>query len=367
MRKRLIAFVILLVLLLFLLPSLKNLPTFFDKDEERIYTVLTLYDSEEGEKLGFLFFYWYPKTYMLLFDINKDTIVMENGRVTPIMSGSKREIKQRIEEIYGYTIDYIATPSQKQRDNIIDIIGGEAVFNLYSPTFAKGELFLDRVNYRTYLKSIEDDLRRSDAEKSFWYNLLENHRKQMIIFKDRSGTLKDIYKNLAINSTFVNFSRLLEPLLKKESEIFFYSLRNNLERLPIEKKVHLTPYQKGRYDHDRIKDILLTFKSDEPKFSRFPITLQVRNTTDIGRLAARTAGVLRIKRIDVLEYRNSPVKTKESVLLDYSLSPVKREYMKKATHIQRVYPAFDYQKSFDFSLYIAPDYYAIDLFEEKKR
>ena len=112
---------------------------------------------------------------------------------------------------------------------------------------------------------------------------------------------------------------------------------------------------------------MLTFKSDEPKFSRFPITLQVRNTTDIGRLAARTAGVLRIKRIDVLEYRNSPVKTRRSVLLDYSLSPVKREYMKKATHIQRVYPAFDYQKSFDFSLYIAPDYYAIDLFEEKKR
>lgn len=367
MRKRLIAFIILLSLLLALSPFIKNSLTFFDEEEERIYTLLTILNVEEEEKLGFLLFYWYPKSYMLLFDISQQTIVMENGRVTPVMSGSKQKIKERIEEIYGYSIDYIATPSQKQRDNIIDIIGGEAIFNLHSPSFSKGELFLDRVNYRAYLESIEDDLRRSDAEKSFWYSLLENHRKQMMLFQDQDSTLKSIYDNLSLDSSWAYFRHLVKPLLKKETEIFFYSLRNNLEKFPIEKKVHLTPYQNGEYDHERIKEILLQFKNDEPKFSRFPITLQVRNTTDIGRLAARTAGVLRIKRIDVLEYRNSPVKTDKSVLLDYSLSPVKREYMKKATHIERVYPAFDYQKSFDFSLYIAEDYYAIDLFEEKKR
>ena len=353
-------------------------------DSTQPYNTFLLFgpiDAPVEERRGSLLFVWKDKPYFLLFSLRKETFIKENNEQISLFLGDATEVSKRVEKIYEHPINLIIAPTQKQIENIIEISGGTIIFNTKSNHLKKGEVFLDHLNYQNYLLGIEDLDQRENERKAFWFHLMNEMIKKQLTIKDHYPTYTQIFDNLNMNSNIRTFRffhnavagyyrQALEdkqlPLkqISEISPIYFKSLRGNLQSKKENGKTFLVPYLEGKYDSSRISNTLKDFFADEPPLEKYPIIVQVRNTTSINRLAARTSGVLRLKKINVLEYRNSIFKLDESVIIDYSLSPIKRDHISRVTGVKKIYPGFNHRENFDFSLYLGYDYYAIKFFKE---
>ncbi len=341
--------------------------------EERLYTFLIdTSDAENKRSSVHVLFYHYPENFFLAYQLShKLAIPLTALQNTPAQQAtpashylgaytlSSRALIKALRVLYNISIDFNIKVSQSETIQLLKNLGGVSFFNLHSDGLPKGVVFIDHHNYIMFLANIADPERVQETALSIWYSLF---CKQLAFSSTHPRFERIFSKHLAaLNSTLNRrtISKLLQPLLAAEGANYFYLLRNNLVPQQVGTTELRAPLEHGRYDRQKLAARLLSFKERQLLYEQFPITLQIKNTTSHKRFAARTAGVLRVKKIDVKEYLNSSIPLKHSVILEFAHSPLKVEYLQKQTQVDEVYKLFDYRENFDFSLYIANDYYGI--------
>ncbi|BBM88769.1 hypothetical protein COTS27_00454 [Spirochaetota bacterium] len=336
-----------------------------ETQEERLYTFLIEGRNKANERTSAqVLFFHYPENFFLLYQINhKLSIPNKKRNPTPPYINAytlpTRKFKKVLTDFYDINIDFTITVRETDELRLLSNWGGTAFFNLHSTYLDKGLGYLDAFNYKPFIEDVTDSDRIREVKLSIWYNIL---KQQLILATEQNNyknTLIDALNSLTSDLNRQTLAKLLAPLIATNGEIYFFLLRSNLETIKKDATTYYIALEKGNYDKRKIADYFLTFKERALQYEQFPIAMQIKNTTPIKRLAARTAGVLRIKRIDVKEYLNSPIDLSHSVLIDFAHSPIKINYVKQVTRVSRVYSLFDYRESFDFSLYIADDYYGI--------
>ncbi len=343
---------------------------------KKVYTLFLHVENQQQQITSAnVLFYWYPKNFFFLYRLS-DKVYVPSGSpeagagLTRLFELKPKAIQVALKKFYNIEIDFNLSMQEKDVEKLFSALGGTAFFNIYSSQLSRGEVFISGENYKSYLDGISDERKSLDASISLWYALLTRQASLIAQSKAYRNSYWNIIQYTSGNLRLASLRRLLKPLQGQAGQLYFQSQTMNLEYSASasspEKLVYL-PFQSGDFDRHKIQEQLLSFFNEEALYKRFPISMQINNTTDIKRIAAKTAGVFRLKKIDVKEYINSALSLNHSTLLDFAHSPVKTAYVKKITKISKVYPQISYRDDFDFALYIANDFYGIALLDTPKQ
>ncbi len=333
-----------------------------------LYTVLVLSESQSGKLAAANLVFVFPdRGYVHIYRVNPEvTFTRWWGKNQALSDKSLSSLMSSLEKSLNLKIPYYILVNDKKTDRLLDDLGGAPIFNTYSEPMTKGETIIVSGNQKEYFEGINvESSFRDDAAFSLWINLLMRTLNDFERFKDPSLGAKIVWSSFK-KSNFPKdtFIELFNMFSARSNSIYLSAMRMNTE---IQKTDNddkkgsgiLVPLDAGNYDANKLRGVLELLEKDDKSLKVFPLTLQIKNTTEVPRLAAKTAGLLRIKRFDVKEYLNTSFHLKHSVIICRSGSAAQRDYLKKVSKVQRVYYDFDYRENFDLTLYLGEDYYAI--------
>ena len=344
-----------------------------------LFTTLTLHSLPKkniAEQKDYLKFYIYPKAsdgnrlflylnphyrYSLIYNVNSYLSLPEESKVSYLYELPVKKQISFLKDKILLDADILIKYDKQTAKNLFELIGLLYFFNSESTNINRGRVYLNHKLYVSFMQGIKDEVIKQEIEFSLWYrffSVLLNFYQQTSSF-DLAN--KNIYDKLSINLSKKDFTRLVYFLAEYLEQLHLDYNRMNIDIYSRENDNKIVLFNQGRHDQVKLTKKINQFTADESLkyLERFPISLQVKNTTSVSRLAAKTAGIMRRKRCDVKEYLNSSIKMKNSLLIDRSGSPVKREYMKKITKLENYILLLDYRENFDFTLYLGEDYHVI--------
>ena len=368
MKLNLKPFLLLLCLILILGFFLLNWFFKASFSEEKFLNLLFVKKTENGRILETFVMHYAPKDhYLYVYLVNSKTTFYRNSKKVSINQLKKSsQVRRFVETLLKIEIHGTFVLSHKKAMRLMRLMGAVPFFNQHSNAFEKGFVVINHENYDSFLAGVKNPIVKRDVAYSIWVNsLLQNG----YFFKDFKSFVKLIYMyyfHFRTNISMGNFVFLVKNLVSGAEDLYLTKSNMNVEKVEIEGEKRVLPFKNGEYDREKLKRVLTGFHNKFPSKNKYPITIQVKNTTSIKRMAAKTSGLLRTKRCNVLEYLNAPVKLKHSVIIDRSGSPVKRKYFSKITKVSNIYYSVDHRENFDFSLYIGEDYYAIPFLSDRR-
>lgn len=270
---------------------------------------------------------------------------------------SKSRIKKIIDQKLSIDLSGVYKFSVSDWDKLLAVFGGMHFFNTEAGTvLPEGEVLIHEKNFTNYLNSLPYGSHRQETALSLWINAVFQVSEVFGQGRRLEVLTRKINRRLPFfRMRFASFYKLKSFLFTFPKVNIHYSSLNT-SRVYLGQNQIYTFFQDGEIDKSFYKKFTSEYSQAQ---NFFPISVQVRNTTTIPRLAAKTAGILRIKRCDVREYLNSPLSLSESILIDRSGWHEHREYLRKVTKINEVIFKLNYRQDFDFTVYLGEDYYAI--------
>ena len=281
---------------------------------------------------------------------------------------SRNNFISRVEKLLALRCDYYAECRREKTAELAKIFGGCLYFNEGENTnFDKGLVYIDSSRIVSYTEGISTRLDKNDAEFSLWYNMfLQNSH--LTNQKNLESVSRRLRRSLITDIPPEDFNFFFNILMKNFDLINISYSRLNITRQAMHGDSNFSidaPLENGEYDRNKIREIIRELAEVNPKYRLFPLIIQVKNATAYSRIAARTAGILRYKKCNAVEYGNLDFRYPWSVLIDRSGSPLKRQYLQKAAGIYPQIYKYSYLKNFDSTVIIGEDHYAVT--EEKQR
>ena len=323
-------------------------------------SILLLQEKERGYSDAFLLILHGTRNYLHIYNLYPTVAVIQGESFSLLLANEKwKKIRKQLETWFALRIDYCIRSRPETPLNLLRSLGGTEFINLTSSAIEKGRIFINARNYLPFLQEIDHPVLRKDTAYSLWYNLLYTSLSFYSSIRDEEKLARIIYSHLRTDIPRRQFKRQIRRFANHCDQFYVSYSRMNIQKMLLSDEEIHTPIGGGEYDRIKLHGIIQKFEQGEMQIDRFPIHLQVKNGTSVSRLAARTAGVLRMKRCNVREYLNSGISIERSFIIDSSGSPVKRDHLKKITRIEDCYYLIDYREKFDFTLYLGEDYYAI--------
>lgn len=330
---------------------------------QHLQSVLVVTEDPSGNpKSTFILFIHPEKRYVHVYRVNREVVLAYGwwGKEQFSKKGVA-SMMSSLEKLLQVPVDDYAVIGEKKALEFLDFIGGAPAFNLQSTLMHTGEVIVDGKSFLPYIESMAAPTNaREDASFSLYFNAILRTLDFYSNFKDREKQLAIFFsffdKTSFTRSRFLGLAKLFSD---KPKEIYISYDRMNTEEVRIGGEKTLIPLNKGGYDSAKLKSILDQFGQEDLSVRVFPLTLQVKNATGHPRLAAKTSGTLRIRKCDVKEYLNTTFHLGGSVILWRSGAASQRDYLQKITRVDRVYYSVDTRESFDFTLFLGDDYYAI--------
>ncbi len=336
-------------------------------DEQKEYHLVFLKKSEGKIKSALVLYYLYPSALLYIYDIDVEkTKVLKEGEYLSLNNSESFFLNEIKKILLLPRIDHTFHLSDEIEQQIFDVIGGVDFFNLYSDSLPKGEVFIDDINYEDFLEGIKEEHLRKDTTVSIWINALVHLRNKIAEDEVFSKQLKEVFSHFKVDLNYLSFLKLVKPFITKKNYQVVYS-KMNLDSLSYKGENYLVPLNEGEYDRRKINRQLLSWINEENGYTPFPITVQVRNATPVSRLAAKTTGVFRFKRLSVVEYLNSSFLLDNSIIVSHLISPLKENYVKKTSRIEKIYYLVNYLDDFDFSIFLGNNFYGVESVRQENR
>ncbi len=336
-------------------------------DQKKIYTFLIFSEEEKKVANAWVLYYYYPFAYFHLFEIHPQHHVFYQEKYQ-LINQDKNFFENRIKDLLSIrNFDFTINLEEGLKEDIFNIMGGINFINLHSEAFPLGKVFIDNLNYQRFLNGIENSNNRKNTRLSIWLNALFHVRDNVIANEAYLKQLRGIFNLLNININYQSFLKLFNPFLQENSNFIINYDKMNFDTIKQAGEEYLVPLNNGKYDLGKINQTLTEFVNQEIKYQLFPIAVQIKNATTINRLATRTTGIFRYRRLNIDEYLNSDFLLNNSVIVSYIFSPLKENYIKKVSKIEDVYYLIDYTKEFDFSIYLGKDFYGIKSTQENEQ
>ena len=328
------------------------------------YLFLIKNDKKEVTTIVLITYYW-PKNYVNVFSI-PIYIQFKNsrGEYQKIQYFRQKELKQKIESVLQLPIDFSVSMISTKAKRLLNESGGVVIFNEATTNFSKGRLYINGNNVEGYLNSISNQVVKIEIGVSLSINLLLSIFKNYVFFNDSKKIFPLLWSKIQTDLPKGLANTVVKRMIENHETLYIdYGrmnaiLVNEVVAKNAPRDIYI-PLDEGRFDSQKLKKMTERFDIIDKDLERYPINLQLKNTTSIYRLAARTTGVLRRRRCNVKEYLNSDIDLKRSLIIDRCGSVAKREYLKKITKVNDVYYLVDHREKFDFTLYLGQDYYAI--------
>lgn len=329
-----------------------------------LVTVLVMAEDDAGKPASAHVLFFHPqKGYLHVYRVNPEVSFRQWwGSREKITDKSIGSAVRALEKTLRIPIPYYLRITDASTLKLIDRMGGLPCFNEVSETAASGESVVTMDAYENYLSGVRGgDSLRQDAAFHLWFNGLLRHLEFHGRFPKSDGGAAVLWRSFdETNLPKGLFYRLFQFCAQRHRQLYVSMSRMNVEEQVADRgATNLAPLEAGRFDADKLKMLLGRFEVDDKSIRVFPVSVQVKNATEIPRLAAKTAGILRLKKCDVREYLNTRYRLRHSVLICRSGSAAQRDYMQKVTKIERIYYDVDWRDAFDFSVVLGDDYYAI--------
>lgn len=355
-----------------------------DADDSKVYRTLILKDPPTDSLLNtfdfvspttnrkvissWILFYRFPQGKFFLFEIDSDTFVEVNESFHTSIYKDRNFLKENIKKYYGIdNFDFEVSFTEKQQLEFLNHYGGAAFFNLYSTNLPLGEVYISELNYTNFLTGIANPYHQKISALSFWFNLLMSFQDTLPHNVYTEDFVKNFYQIFSGNINYPTFWALVKPLLFDKNNrpillrnrITFKFDKSSIDNIATEEARIFVPYEEGDYDKIKISDEWEKLKTGDDSLESHSISAQIKNATTVQRLASRAAGFFRLRGINIIEYLGFSTILKQSVILDYSNQPFKREYIKKISKIDKIYHLFNYRESYDFGIYLGEDLYVL--------
>lgn len=327
-----------------------------------LVTVLLVAQDEEGKPASSYVVFLHPERgYLHLYRVNPEVSFKRWwGSQEKITEKSIGAALNLLEKTLKVPIPYYMVFRDEGLDHLVDRLGGLPGFNDSSEPFQKGEVVLSSESLDDFYEGLGRGPQvRQDTAVHLWLNAIWRGLNQWGRWPDADEGAAILWK--AVDDTNMPkrlFYHLIGLMAKKNRTLYLSMSRMNVEESPGAKGA-ITPLEAGRFDSDKLRMLLGRFEGEDRAIRVFPLSVQVLNATEVPRLAAKTAGILRLKKCDVREYLNTRNRLKHSVLICRSGSAAQRDYMQKVTRIDRIYYDVDWRDAFDFTVVLGEDYYAI--------
>lgn len=308
--------------------------------------------SIEKERSFFIVLYAPDRYFFHVHRLNSKVQILEEQKKNVTLGVlSENQAKSLVENIFGISIQNVVKIGIQDVFTILQNLGGVATFNLESTTYPKGRVVIDENNFSPFLNGIANTNMRKDIAFSLVISILQKslqldkdlfQKKTIAFYKKWKPMWLDLSKN--VDRITLTYSRM--NVIESFSQ---GAVKGKTIPLTISGKI---------YDRKKIFSIIEKMNSSEEELES-TITVQVRNTTNIPRLAAKTSGFLQRKKFLVSEFLNSPITMKNSLIINRTISPKKLHQIQKYTKIRESYYIADYRESADFALYLANDFFMI--------
>jgi len=270
-------------------------------------------------------------------------------------------LEKTVIALTGIVPDYRISIPSSEAISLLENTGGSYYLNNVNTNFQSGLILITENNYYPFLEGIPDIVLRIDTSFSIWYNLLY----KVFVKAAETGGCTELFRHMLripdnISGSRRQLKKLLLPFFNAPDSVYMSYSRMNMHRSD---SSLLTPLLGGSFDRERLKEICEELEHGDKSIKCFPLSLQIVNTTAVRRLAARTAGILRLKKCDTREFLNFRPVLEQSIIVDRSGHSVKRAYVRKVTMVSNVLFQINYKEDFDFSVYIGNDYYAVKYFK----
>ncbi|MBN8215293.1 MAG: LytR C-terminal domain-containing protein [Spirochaetes bacterium] len=329
-----------------------------------LVTVLVMAQDETGKPASAHVLFFHPqKGYLHIYRVNPEVSFRQWwGSREKITEKSIGSAVSTLEKTLRVPIPYYVVLGDASCLKLVERLGGLPCFNEISESALQGETVITADAYENYLSGVKGNASlRQDAAFHLWFNGLLRHLEFHSRFPSADSGASALWASFdETNLPKGLFYRLFQYCAQRHRQLYVSMSRMNVEEQVADRgATNLAPLEAGRFDADKLKMLLGRFEVDDKSIRVFPVSVQVKNATEIPRLAAKTAGILRLKKCDVREYLNTRYRLKHSVLVCRSGSAAQRDYMQKVTKIERVYYDVDWRDGFDFSVVLGEDYYAI--------
>jgi hypothetical protein len=318
-------------------------------------------NSTTGASLIFLQPY---KNYLHIHNLLPELALPTGGGDTQCISNlSPAQAVKLLAETYAIDCKHYLAIDKKSIRSLLEWFGPQIYFNTVNTNFPYDFVAIGADNYNRYLGQIGERAVRVDTEFSLWYNVLRDSITFHLASGGNKKILTPLFRVLDSNLSKQALRYLWTPFLMSPSSSYVSFSHVNVEQVSGNgsgsTKSATVPYQNGAYDARKFKRIRHEFQNVDLSLHCFPLTMQIANTTRHNRLAAKTSGILRLRKCDTKEYLNFRTRLQESVLIDRCGSVAKRSYLMKVTRISNVIYSTSYRDNFDFSVFLGEDYYAI--------
>ena len=331
------------------------------------YFIVLVEDDDHHLVSASIISYHFHKSHIHVFNIpNYVHFKNEKGEYKILNLFTPKELINSLKGSFEVDFDFWVSIRKSKWHALIDELGGVEIFNDVTQKFPNGRLYINKENINEYLNSIENPAIKTDMSFCVFVNLFHSASDYYLIFSSAKKFSSLLWQKLETNIPKRLALRIISETVENHSKLHLNYDRMNLDLTKEDGREIYLPHRQGIVDAQKLKQLTSKLIDFNPNLIRYPIDLQVKNTTSVYRLAARTAGVLRRKKCNVKEYLNSDIDLKKSLILDRCGSPVKREYLKKVTKINDVYYLIDYREDFDFTLYLGEDYYGISKINRQK-
>lgn len=316
-------------------------------------------DNKQFTTIALISYYW-PKDYVSIFSI-PSYIQFKNaqGVYQEIRHFKQKKLRQKVEDTLDMPVDFFISIKQTKAKKLVSKLGGVVIFNDQIKAFPQGRLYIDEANIKDYLNSISNEVVKIETGVSLAVNLLLSTFKNYVFFNDSKKLFSLLWHEIQTELPQNLAGVIVKKIAENYGTLYLDYGRMNTELINENGLSMHVPLQKGMFDAQKLKETMKQFNLLNKDLVRYPISLQVKNTTSVYRLAAKTTGVLRRKKCNVKEYLNSDIDLRQSLIIDRCGSVAKREYLKKITKVDDVYYLVDYRENFDFTLYLGEDYYGI--------
>ena len=373
-----------LIVIYFLLSFFLNQPQIFkNKNQKFISCLIAILDDDkrktnDNDILSLNIVFYFPKLhYFYIYQVGSDVYLKNNEDTNPKDSfvplfkksttRSPRAILKSYEKYSQQKIDYHLILKKNKLLDIMQLFGGCLFFNLYSTNMNFGEVILDKRNYDYFMEGISDEYHYRDTKLNIWINQISDFLKKNTKINYNDDILNEVYKQFHHTSLKKNDFSMLVKYLSKNLEKHYVNVFNmSIERREYEGrviKIVADPVSEIKKINTKIGS---TLNQESLNLLKIP-TIEIKNATSIKRLATKTAGVLRRKYFNVIEYGNNKFQLENSVILKNLGTPSQEKFIIKATKINTKYYMYDYKSSSDFSLYLGDDYYGAKYLKQQNK
>lgn len=302
---------------------------------------------------AFSLFYKHQSKTIFIYRLKPDIFIMEHDQYKPLFPNFDiSDISHFLNRYFAMNIDFYIKIDEKDSLALLDILGGVNFFNLDSSFLPKGPVVINSKNIKPYISAIGDP----QIQKDNSLNIAVNYLFQSFHFFNKISSQRFsniLYSRVKTNATKYAFRSTIDFMQKNyESVSILYNHINFNETLVNGKKINVILMDnRNIYDVQKVKAFYQIKESQND--STF---VEVVNTTNEKRLAAKASEFLKTKKITVAEFSNAKINLGHSTMLFRKLDSQKRDHLKKITDINSIYYLFNYYSNYDATILLAEQF-----------